>query len=300
MRVECVPCQPRSSISWLVRPDRRVAVRAAIDSPQRQSGVAVAERIERRAVTLRDVAEASGVSISTVSRILDDRIPQSRSSTAERVRQTADELGYRRNAAASGLRRGATGTIGVLVPAADRHGHGADVRGDGARSAHARVLRRRRHLAAMSRMKSVVRPRRCSIAASTRSSSPRHGSATCCPPRCGIAASRTFSFCARTASARHRSATTRWAAISPSDTSSTSDIATSPWSPAPTSPRAREPASPAPSGDDRGGHGNCPSDRVLSGGYGVDDGVAAGEILFRRRRRARRRSSPRTTTSRSV
>jgi LacI family transcriptional regulator len=90
--------------------------RAAIDSPQRHSGVAVAERIERRAVTLRDVAEASGVSISTVSRILDDRMPQSHSLTAVRVRQTADTLGYRRNAAASGLRRGATGTIGVLVP----------------------------------------------------------------------------------------------------------------------------------------------------------------------------------------
>ena len=89
---------------------------AGIDSAQGRSGAAVAERIERRAVTLREVAEASGVSISTVSRILDDRIPQSRSSTAERVRQTADALGYRRNAAASGLRRGATGTIGVLVP----------------------------------------------------------------------------------------------------------------------------------------------------------------------------------------
>ena len=94
----------------------RDAYRAAIDSPRGRSGVAVGERIERRSVTLREVAEASGVSISTVSRILDDRIPQSRSSTAERVRQTADALGYRRNAAASGLRRGATGTIGVLVP----------------------------------------------------------------------------------------------------------------------------------------------------------------------------------------
>jgi LacI family transcriptional regulator len=94
----------------------RGASRAAIDSPQGRSEVAVAERIERRSVTLRDVAEASGVSISTVSRILDDRIPHSHSSTAERVRHTADALGYRRNAAASGLRRGATGTIGVLVP----------------------------------------------------------------------------------------------------------------------------------------------------------------------------------------
>jgi LacI family transcriptional regulator len=71
---------------------------------------------DRRIVTLRDVAEASGVSISTVSRVLDDRTPPSRSATAERVRRTADELGYRRNMYASGLRRGQTGTIGVLVP----------------------------------------------------------------------------------------------------------------------------------------------------------------------------------------
>ena len=32
------------------------------------------------------------------------------------MRRTADELGYRRNVTASSLRRGATGTIGVLVP----------------------------------------------------------------------------------------------------------------------------------------------------------------------------------------
>lgn len=71
---------------------------------------------ERRAVTLRDVAERAGVSVSTVSRVLDDRGPRSRSVTAERVRRVADELGYRRNAYASGLRRGQSGTIGVLVP----------------------------------------------------------------------------------------------------------------------------------------------------------------------------------------
>ncbi|GAT74487.1 LacI family DNA-binding transcriptional regulator [Microbacterium hydrocarbonoxydans] len=74
------------------------------------------EQHERRVVTLKDVAAASGVSISTVSRILDDRTRPSRSQTADRVRQVADELGYRRNMFASGLRRGATGSIGVLVP----------------------------------------------------------------------------------------------------------------------------------------------------------------------------------------
>lgn len=76
----------------------------------------MADRIERHVVTLREVAEAAGVSISTVSRILDERTPASRSATAQRVRSIADELGYRRNMSASGLRRGATATIGVLVP----------------------------------------------------------------------------------------------------------------------------------------------------------------------------------------
>jgi LacI family transcriptional regulator len=76
---------------------------------------------ERRIVTLKDVAAASGVSISTVSRILDDRTPPSRSRTAETVRRVADELGYRRNMFASSLRRGATGTIGVLVPRLTDH-----------------------------------------------------------------------------------------------------------------------------------------------------------------------------------
>jgi LacI family transcriptional regulator len=71
---------------------------------------------ERHIVTLKDVAVASGVSISTVSRVLDDRTPRSKSATAERVRAVADELGYRRNVSASSLRRGITATIGVLVP----------------------------------------------------------------------------------------------------------------------------------------------------------------------------------------
>lgn len=76
----------------------------------------MAERDEPRVVTLREVAAEAGVSVSTVSRVLDERTPRSRSATAQRVRETAERLGYRRNAAAAGLRRGVTGTIGVLVP----------------------------------------------------------------------------------------------------------------------------------------------------------------------------------------
>ncbi|WAC66851.1 LacI family DNA-binding transcriptional regulator [Agrococcus sp. SL85] len=68
----------------------------------------------REVVTLKDVAAAAGVSVSTASRVLDSK--SLRSPHASRIREIADELGYRRNRAASALRRGETGTIGVLVP----------------------------------------------------------------------------------------------------------------------------------------------------------------------------------------
>ncbi|PFG95596.1 LacI family transcriptional regulator [Saccharopolyspora erythraea NRRL 2338] len=67
-------------------------------------------------VTILDVARAAGVSKSTVSRVLDERLPHSRSATAERVRKAAAELGYVRDPLASGLRRAGTSTIGVIVP----------------------------------------------------------------------------------------------------------------------------------------------------------------------------------------
>lgn len=67
-------------------------------------------------VTLHDVAEAAGVSKSTVSRILDERLPRANNATADRVRQVATELGYIRDVAAANLRRGQSLTIGVIVP----------------------------------------------------------------------------------------------------------------------------------------------------------------------------------------
>jgi LacI family transcriptional regulator len=67
-------------------------------------------------VTILDVARAAGVSKSTVSRVLDERLPRSTSPTAERVRRVAAELGYVRDPLASGLRRVGTSTVGVVVP----------------------------------------------------------------------------------------------------------------------------------------------------------------------------------------
>lgn len=67
-------------------------------------------------VTLKDVARAAGVSTSTASRVLDDRLPRSRTAAADRVRKVAADLGYVKDPLASSLRRAGTSTIGVVVP----------------------------------------------------------------------------------------------------------------------------------------------------------------------------------------
>src|SRR3546814_13563003 len=66
--------------------------------------------------TIRDVAREAGVSTSTVSRVLDERLPPSRNETAERVREVAARLGYRKDSRASALRPKQSGTIDVHVP----------------------------------------------------------------------------------------------------------------------------------------------------------------------------------------
>jgi LacI family transcriptional regulator len=71
----------------------------------------------RASVTLRDVAQASGVSITTVSRILNGResgVPI-RDDTRERVVRTAADLGYRPNLLARGLRGQASTLLGVIA-----------------------------------------------------------------------------------------------------------------------------------------------------------------------------------------
>jgi len=65
--------------------------------------------------TMRDVAEQAGVSISTVSHVVNATRPVSKGVT-ERVRQAMDDLGYQPNLLARSLRRGQTFAIGMIVP----------------------------------------------------------------------------------------------------------------------------------------------------------------------------------------
>jgi len=68
-------------------------------------------------VTIRDVASAAGVHVSTVSRALDPRKRQLISSEVlQQVEGAARRLGYRPNGTASALRTGRSRTIGVLLP----------------------------------------------------------------------------------------------------------------------------------------------------------------------------------------
>nr|WP_238361568.1 LacI family DNA-binding transcriptional regulator [Actinopolymorpha pittospori] len=69
-----------------------------------------------RRVTARDVAARAGVSVTTVSRVLNDKAVDLTPATCERVRVAARELGYQVHPAASALRRGRTGTLGLVVP----------------------------------------------------------------------------------------------------------------------------------------------------------------------------------------
>ena len=67
-------------------------------------------------VTLRDIAQAAGVHPSTVSRALDpSKTWLVNTQTRERVVAMARELGYQPDVVASGLRRGRTDTIGLVV-----------------------------------------------------------------------------------------------------------------------------------------------------------------------------------------
>jgi DNA-binding LacI/PurR family transcriptional regulator len=66
--------------------------------------------------TIHDVARVAGVSIKTVSNVVND-YPHVRPGTRERVQAAIDELSYRPNLSARGLRSGRTGVIGLAVPA---------------------------------------------------------------------------------------------------------------------------------------------------------------------------------------
>ncbi|WP_079909716.1 LacI family DNA-binding transcriptional regulator [Paenibacillus sp. 32352] len=71
---------------------------------------------KHRSVTIVDIAEAVGVSIATVSNVLNRRKVPMSEETIRKVEKAAEELGYRRNVMAASLSRKKSYELGLIVP----------------------------------------------------------------------------------------------------------------------------------------------------------------------------------------
>ncbi|MFZ5429058.1 MAG: LacI family DNA-binding transcriptional regulator [Bacteroidota bacterium] len=76
--------------------------------------------MKRTEATIHDIARALNISASTVSRALKDN-PLISAATREKIRKTAEEMGYRPNVVASSLRTKRSNMIGIIVPYINRH-----------------------------------------------------------------------------------------------------------------------------------------------------------------------------------
>ena len=72
-------------------------------------------RKNRRSVTIQDVAKTAGVSVSTVSRVLNGKVDVA-SETQDRIRSVIDDLGYTTNLAARSMRSFKKNMVGLIMP----------------------------------------------------------------------------------------------------------------------------------------------------------------------------------------
>jgi LacI family transcriptional regulator len=73
------------------------------------------QKPNRKSITIQDVAKAAGVSVSTVSRVLNNKVDVS-FETFEKVQLVIEELKYASSLAARGMRSHRTNVIGLVLP----------------------------------------------------------------------------------------------------------------------------------------------------------------------------------------
>ena len=72
-------------------------------------------RKKKRTVTIQDVAKTAGVSVSTVSRVLNSKVDVA-SETQDRILSIIDDLGYTTNLAARSMRSQKKNLVGLIMP----------------------------------------------------------------------------------------------------------------------------------------------------------------------------------------
>lgn len=70
-------------------------------------------------VTMKTIAEEAGVTLTTVSRILNNKGGKYADKTKDRIFEIADRLKYRPNALVLGMQNGKTNTVGVMLPTSE-------------------------------------------------------------------------------------------------------------------------------------------------------------------------------------
>jgi LacI family transcriptional regulator len=98
---------------WPLQPKKKAVKRFTV-----KRLTSAISRMDRKRVTIKDVAAAAGVSIATVSNVLSGKKPVN-AELRERVERAAQDLSYQMDRAASQLRSGQARVVGVLVPDLD-------------------------------------------------------------------------------------------------------------------------------------------------------------------------------------
>lgn len=71
--------------------------------------------MKKQSVTIQDVARTAGVSVSTVSRVLNGKLDVARD-TQDRIHSVINDLGYTTNLAARSMRSQRKNLIGLVMP----------------------------------------------------------------------------------------------------------------------------------------------------------------------------------------